>query len=208
MTWVIFDFAGVIGQHQPQKDQEAMVAAAGTASPDSFWAEYWSHREGYDAGRVSAVDYWERVLAGSAGKVSPEGITALIKLDVASWLHPDLGTVELLTNLAEQEVSMALLSNCPVELAAALETLPWLESMSRRFYSSHLRLVKPDPKVYMTAAGKLNADTQDCVFVDDRQANVEAAERVGMHGIVFSDATMLRSRLAELLSPGRPGAHR
>jgi putative hydrolase of the HAD superfamily len=198
MTWVILDFAGVIGQHQPQADQDAMAATAGVPAAGTFWQAYWDHREDYDAGRSDAGDYWATVLAECGEILTPHTLDRLISLDVASWLHPNQETIELLDDLAMQGTNMALLSNCPRELAAALETLPWLDKLSRKFYSSHLSMVKPSPEIYLTVAKLIGVEPSKCVFVDDRPANVSGAEQANMQGIVFTDATRLREALSNL----------
>jgi putative hydrolase of the HAD superfamily len=55
MTWVIFDFAGVIGQHQPQESLDDMVKIAGAPDPEAFWAAYWRHRAACSSGGGGAV---------------------------------------------------------------------------------------------------------------------------------------------------------
>jgi putative hydrolase of the HAD superfamily len=66
-TWVFLDFAGVIGPHQPQEDQDALVAAAGSPRADSFWQAYWGRRDDFDAGRSDADAYWSAVLGECGG---------------------------------------------------------------------------------------------------------------------------------------------
>jgi hypothetical protein len=93
MTWVIFDFAGVVGQHQPQESLDGMVKIAGAPDPEAFWAAYWRHRESYDAGAVTADRYWAAVLEyrrprpwpGWWRPMSPAGS------------FPDVDTVELMS---------------------------------------------------------------------------------------------------------------
>ncbi|MEV5413981.1 HAD family phosphatase [Thermopolyspora sp. NPDC052614] len=188
MAWIIFDFAGVIGLHQPQADQDAMVKAAQGPTPEEFWEAYWNHREQYDGARVTAEEYWSTVAPAA-------NVRRLVKLDVESWLHPDEGTVRLLDDLSERGHNLALLSNAPLELADAVERLPWLGRMDRLFFSSRLGMVKPDREIYLTVAAELGVEPAECVFVDDRPANVAGAEEAGMTGVLFEDAASLRRRL-------------
>jgi FMN phosphatase YigB (HAD superfamily) len=50
----------------------------------------------------------------------------------------------------------------------------------------------------MEAATTLGLDPQDCIFIDDRLKNVEAAQSVGMLGILFEGASSLEIELGRL----------
>ena len=60
------------------------------------------------------------------------------------------------------------------------------------------RLTKPDPAIYHLALDRFGLAPSEAVFVDDRQENVDAADALGMCGILFTDAVALRSRLQTL----------
>ena len=51
--------------------------------------------------------------------------------------------------------------------------------------SSTVRLIKPDPRIYELLCSTYDLKPEECVFIDDRADNVEAAQGVGMQGIVF-----------------------
>ena len=61
--------------------------------------------------------------------------------------------------------------------------------------SGEVRLLKPDPAIYWLALDRFGLRPHDALFVDDRLINVEAAEAVGMHAHLFTDADGLRLRL-------------
>ncbi|MBI2550701.1 HAD family phosphatase [Candidatus Woesearchaeota archaeon] len=56
-------------------------------------------------------------------------------------------------------------------------------------------LRKPDPKIFLEAARRLEVKPGQCVFIDDVEAYVEAARKVGMRGIRFVSAKQLRQDL-------------
>ena len=60
------------------------------------------------------------------------------------------------------------------------------------------KLVKPDPAIYRLALNRFGIAAGDAVFVDDVPANVDAAAALGIHAILFSDATSLRGELERL----------
>lgn len=65
--------------------------------------------------------------------------------------------------------------------------------------SGEVGLRKPDPAIFTLAAGRLGLPPADCVFVDDLDVNVRAAEAGGMAGVHHRSAEETLPRLAALL---------
>src|SRR5205807_1288823 len=67
----------------------------------------------------------------------------------------------------------------------------------------HAGVRKPDPRIYRLALDAVDVDAEAAVFLDDHPANVEAAEALGMRGIVVGrDRMAAFDRLEELLAAG------
>lgn len=66
--------------------------------------------------------------------------------------------------------------------------------------SAEVGMRKPEERIFLHAAELLGLDPAECVFIDDIEANVVAAEAVGMTGILHSDPAMTVPRLAGLLA--------
>lgn len=47
---------------------------------------------------------------------------------------------------------------------------------------------KPDEKIFLIALHRLRVKAKNTYFLDDTAANVDAAKKIGIHGIVFKDA--------------------
>jgi len=54
-------------------------------------------------------------------------------------------------------------------------------------YSAEVKLLKPDPRIYQIVLDQLKLPANECVFVDDRPENVQAARSLGMKGVVCRD---------------------
>lgn len=108
------------------------------------------------------------------------------------------GIESLLQELREARVPMYALSNYPtwyerIERRLALSRyLDWL------FVSCRTGVRKPDPEAYLGPARALDVAPAACVFVDDRDRNVRAAEAAGMRAVRFTDAASLRRELVRL----------
>ncbi|MFC4120185.1 HAD family hydrolase [Nonomuraea zeae] len=194
MTWIVFDYGGVLSLPQPESDADAMARAAG-AEPEAFKRRYWEHRLEFDRASLSPMAYWSAVLDRPA---TPSEVARLVAMDLASWAYPDEGTVAILDELIEAGSDVALLSNAPVCLGDGLDELPWIAAIGHRFYSGRMGLVKPDREIYDEMARALKADPAEIVFIDDRAENIAGAERAGMTGVHFTDAAALREALPAL----------
>jgi HAD superfamily hydrolase (TIGR01509 family) len=106
------------------------------------------------------------------------------------------GIEALLSDLAARGVAMHTLSNYPswyrlIEAKLGLSRwVPWT------FVSCELGARKPDRAAYDLAAAQLGVTPGQCVFVDDRRINCDAAHEAGMDAVCFTDAAALREALA------------
>ncbi|MFG1702106.1 HAD family hydrolase [Nonomuraea sp. M3C6] len=199
MTWIVFDYGGVLSLPQPESDADDMARAV-AADPEAFKRGYWEHRLEFDRAALTPFSYWSAVLERP---VSQTEIARLVAMDVASWAYPNTGTVALLGELIEADRDVALLSNAPVCIGEGVDELPWIAAIGRRFYSGRMGLVKPDREIYDELARELGADPSEIVFIDDRPENVEGAERAGMTGVHFTDAAALRASLSGVRGAAR-----
>jgi len=65
--------------------------------------------------------------------------------------------------------------------------------------SGEVGMRKPEERIFRHATGLLGLDPAECVFVDDIQVNVAAAEAVGMTAILHTEPVATLDRLGGLL---------
>ena len=68
--------------------------------------------------------------------------------------------------------------------------------------SAEVGMRKPEERIFRHAAGLLGLDPAECVFIDDIEANVQAAEALGMTGVLHTGPAATVARLASLLGLG------
>jgi putative hydrolase of the HAD superfamily len=173
----------VLSLPQPLADREALESIAGHSGPD-FWTSYWENRQAYDRGDVTAESYWTAVLGAHP---TPTRLDAIIETDAASWIHPNRLSLNAASRTAERGLRLAIFSNAPLEIAAAIDSRDWLAEFSPRIFSCNLRAVKPEPSAYQAMLTVLQPRPEDVVFFDDRPENVSAARRLGIRAEVFTD---------------------
>jgi putative hydrolase of the HAD superfamily len=65
------------------------------------------------------------------------------------------------------------------------------------FSSCFLGLRKPDEAIYRVALSVTQRAPDQCLFIDDREVNLECPRALGLHTIHFQDAIQLRRELRE-----------
>ena len=79
----------------------------------------------------------------------------------------------------------AILSTADHSLRTRLSELGLLGVFDTVVSSAEEGIAKPEAEIYRRAADRIGLPPQACVFVDDYEVNVRAAEAVGMKGIVY-----------------------
>lgn len=78
-----------------------------------------------------------------------------------------------------------LLSNAGIRHEVFKSQIPALTLMDGMVVSYQLKVNKPDPYIYQYLIEKYHLDPKECVMIDDKEENIEAARNAGMHGFVY-----------------------
>jgi 2-haloacid dehalogenase len=107
------------------------------------------------------------------------------------------GMADLVADLATARVPLYAITNFSHEFWPAFAARePALFAPFRDILvSGEVRLLKPDPAIYALALERFGLAPGEGLFIDDRQDNVEAADRAGLVGHRFYDAATLRQAL-------------
>lgn len=115
---------------------------------------------------------------------------------------------EWIRSLKAQGLKVYYLSNYSLQaLAANPEVLDFTELMDGGIFSCHVNLIKPDPAIYQCICDKYGLVPAECVFIDDKQVNIDAAIAYGMeHSFVFRGYEDARAKLAQRIG-GEPSGN-
>ena len=119
-------------------------------------------------------------------------------LDDVVDMFPDAD--KWLKSLKDRGYHIYLLSNYPRRLFA-LHTLRFhfLPYTDGRVVSYECHITKPDERIYQCLCSKYNLIPEECIFLDDRQANLDAAEKLGFNTILVTDPITVRAELENIL---------
>jgi 2-haloacid dehalogenase len=113
------------------------------------------------------------------------------------------GTVPILERLRAAGVPLYAITNFSAEkFAEAQDRFPFLRGFRDVVVSAHERLLKPDPAIYRCLLDRNGLEAGRCLFIDDSERNVRAAEGVGMRAHHFRNAEGLAAALRALGLPG------
>lgn len=91
-----------------------------------------------------------------------------------------------------------LLSNVSTHMLEGFrEKMDFLSQMDGAVFSCEVHSLKPEPEIYQVLFDTYHLKPEECIFLDDRVQNVEAARKAGMEGIVFTDFKSAARKLEE-----------
>ena len=93
-----------------------------------------------------------------------------------------------------------LLTNFPAHIHDFMQT-DWIVNgaFDHMIASCDVKLIKPNPAIYELALERIGNDAGERVFIDDREVNVNAAEALGMHSIVYKTRKQTIKDLEKIL---------
>lgn len=194
-TSVIFDVGGVLIDWNPRHLYRRLFDGD-VAAMEHFLAQVctaeWNRS--MDAGRP----FSDAVAELSA--VYPEHASLIAAYDEC-WeeMVPGAleGTIAVVRELRERGVALYVLSNFSMEKFALMRTrFDVFALFEGLVISGEIGLVKPDPAIYHYLLRSYGLKPEDCLFIDDLSANVEAARREGIAAHQFVSPDALRQDLS------------
>ena len=110
--------------------------------------------------------------------------------------------VPWIDSLKKQGLKVYLLSNYPKNmftLHTECGAFPFIDHVDGKVVSGFVKMVKPNADIYEHLLKEYDLKAEECVFLDDRQENVEGAKALGIKGIVVKSYEQASAELKELL---------
>ena len=121
-----------------------------------------------------------------------------------NWIYniPEIeGMSDLIKHIKKDfGVKAYLLSNISKYFAENANKVEILSLLDGCVFSSSIGIVKPDKGIYEHLLNTYGLVANECIFIDDRAENIEAARSIGMHGYIFDgNAQKLKEELDKIL---------
>ena len=152
----------------------------------------------FDRGLLTELQLLDRLEAGTG--LTRRELRDIIEA-VRGSLHEKPETAKLVRALHQRGFDIYCLSNMPAPMYELLRQRHNFWDVFRGIViSAEIQMMKPEPEIYLHLLERFGLNAQESVFVDDMQANVDAAKAVGLHAIRFQTATQCQQALDQLLA--------
>ena len=195
ITTIFFDIGGVL-----LTDGWGHVSRR--AAADKFgldWDEYSERHEkvahAIETNQLSLEAYLTRTIFFRPRSFSREEFRKFIFAQ--SQPYPE--TIEIARRLAtSQKYFTATINNEIFELNVyRLQTFGLRNIFSVFFSSCFLGIRKPDEAIYRLALQVAQRKPEECLFIDDREVNLECPREMGLQTILYDSASQLRNALPQ-----------
>ena len=174
---IIFDFGGVLLDGGPSH--------GGAAVKTEHWFRWME-------GKLSQDELIDR-LSMKFDRQEIEHLLSTTLSQTRPWIDE---TVNIIPKLQNTGYRVYILSNLAKEAHAAfIAQNPLFAKLDGVLCSFQAGCIKPDLKIYRLLCEQHGLNPEECIFIDDIQANVDAAEKIGMAGILYTQGYLVQSLL-------------
>ena len=131
-----------------------------------------------DVGELTSLDVWE--------KLGFKGDIERIEKEYLDTMEINDGFFNFISSVGKH-YKTAIISN---------DSSRWSKFLREKFdinkyfdvisISGDLKIQKPDERIFELTIEQLGCRAEDCLYVDDREENLEAARKVGMNVVLFN----------------------
>jgi glucose-1-phosphatase len=194
---IIFDMGGVLLRSEDFGPRETLAKEYGLTQQQLEDLVFFSESALIaTTGKIDEREHWKRICDSLH---VPEEKRE--DFENRFWQGDELDTslVDFLRSLRPQ-YKTALLSNA---WSGTRDFLTYkhkiIEVFDISMFSYEVGLAKPDPAIYALILKRIGVKADEAIFVDDNKSNIEAANSLGIHGILFHSSAQTLKEIRELL---------
>ena len=183
---VIFDMDGVLVNSEPfyVKIEQQLFEQVGAKV---------SHEEHFTYQGTATDLMWKKVKERHGLSQSVDELVELSNaiitpyLEELEFIEPIEGVQQLIQNLVGKNIPIALASSSYANVIEIVLSKTGLKKYFRTAVSSQNVLHgKPEPDIFLFAAGKLGVSPEKCIVIEDSTNGIKAAKSAGMFCVAFA----------------------
>ena len=193
---IVFDFGGVLIEWSPYYLYRKLLPSDGAVREFLEEIKFNEFNKKLDAG-YSFNKMKVELLAEYPRKQD------LVRAFFERWMEctgdANQATVEIMRAVKRAGYPVYGLSNWSTETFPLLQhRYPFLPELDDYLLSGMAGVAKPDEEIFRVFLQRIGRRAEECVFIDDAHVNIDAANRLGFTGVLFTNPTQLRFDLEKL----------
>lgn len=181
MKAIIFDMYGVIVKQTGDDFVPYVQQTFPNLKPEEIYEPWFKA----DIGELTSLEVWAAIgFQGDLEKIEKEYLDTIELSD---------GFLDFIKAVRKQ-YKLAIISN---------DSSRWSSYLREKFdlnqyfdvisISGDLGIQKPDERIFRLTVEKLGVNAEDCLYIDDREGNLEAAGKVGMKTVMLNSRNVAYS---------------
>ena len=195
---IIFDIGKVLVDFDPDRIMTNMKIDPDTQKELNrvmFHNPLWNE---FDRSVLNSDEILERFY-----KLSPDNKELIRKVfsNLGNMIVPRDYVMPWLHDLKKQGYRLYILSNyAEYTYELTHEKLKFLELMDGILFSYQCKMIKPEAGIYKELLSRFDLIPSECIFIDDKEENIEGGKSLGINGIVFHSFEEVKNQLNSLLA--------
>lgn len=180
-----FDIGGVILPYSI-REQKKFIATAINVDIDKVFAAYKTYLPELEIGALGTEEFWRDIIEYTGSTADPKA-TMGVWTDHYIRDNPIVTEIiDLVDSLGRRGYNTGILSN--IDSAHGIINLHRhiFEHFDRVLLSYQIGVRKPEPAAFRLLAESLAVEFEELVFVDDLPMNIEAANQLGIDGLLYT----------------------
>jgi putative hydrolase of the HAD superfamily len=180
---IIFDYGGVLAFRRSEKFFQFVNKRYGI-SRDQFKKAWKIYNPDFEMGKCSNISFLKTI--SDFWGINPR----LQDLAYAFYAadEPESRMIRMIKKLKKHFV-LSILSNSNKLLTDKIRHYKFLSDINVMIFSDEVGIRKPDMRLYKLCIKELGVRPEECIFIDDKEENLEPAKKLGIHTILFKDRT-------------------
>ena len=181
---IVFDMGGVIIDFNPERSLKNHFAPEyrDDVRESVFLSPEWKKM---DKGEISVEQAIEIMTSRLPQSLNTEVVKMVLEREAE--MPPIDEMYPIVSSLKENGYGIYLLSNCPDWFDDFKKSVPAFTFFDGFIISADYNEIKPNEKIYRILFEKYSLKPEECFFIDDMQANIDTAVRLGMVAHCFAD---------------------
>ena len=181
---IVFDMGGVIIDFNPERSLKNHFAPEyrDAVRESVFLSPEWKKM---DKGEISVEQAIEIMTSRLPQSLNTEVVKMVLEREAE--MPPIDEMYPIVSSLKENGYGIYLLSNCPDWFDDFKKSVPAFTFFDGFIISADYNEIKPNEKIYRILFEKYSLKPEECFFIDDMQANIDTAVRLGMVAHCFAD---------------------